>query len=164
MASEDVEYSKQVIMVPGSMNHLHFYCIERNCFRHSAKHLLWATEDRQSCHFWVNWTRLNAVGKPIPPIYTLYVWPAWDKLWNDSITQWNLTKHVHKKKSLCKLSSKTQTAGLPASKQNEIYLVTHVKRISHNAEIIDDEDLLQIKWFPVLHYPGPQWHHKVDVE
>jgi len=64
--------------------------------------------------------------------------------------------HVHQKKSIFVNFQAKHTTGLPASKNNDIYLITHVNRQSHNAEIIDDEDRLQIKRFPILHYPGPQ--------
>lgn len=53
---------------------------------------------------------------------------------------------------------------IPCSPACHQKLIAHVNRQSHNKDVIDDEDPLQIKRFPVLHYLGPQRYYKIDVK
>lgn len=43
------------------------------------------------------------------------------------------------------------------------HLIDHVERQRHHAEVVDDQDPLEVEGLAVLHDAGPQRRHKVDV-
>lgn len=51
----------------------------------------------------------------------------------------------------------------PPPTNDRTHLVAHVERERHHAEVVDDEDSLEVEGFAVLHDPRPQRLDEVNV-